>query len=62
MRMDRAVGGANLPGGVDLLPGSILFLDTDEGVSGIALGYGVGVDSLFGVKRGSTRGRRAVDA
>jgi hypothetical protein len=40
MRMDRAVGDANLPGGVDLLPGSILFLDTDEGVSGIALGYG----------------------
>jgi len=51
--MDRAVGDANLPGGVDLLPGSILFLDTDEGVSGIALGYGVGVDSLFGVIDGA---------
>ena len=40
MRMDRAVGDANLPEGVDLMPGSILYLDTDERNSGIALGYG----------------------
>ena len=40
MRMDRAVGDANLPEGVDLMPGSILYLDTDEGIVGIALGYG----------------------
>jgi L-alanine-DL-glutamate epimerase-like enolase superfamily enzyme len=47
MRMDRAVGDANLPGGVDLLPGSILFLDTDERVTGISLGYGGGIEGLF---------------
>lgn len=40
MKMDRAVGDANLPEGVDLMPGSILYLDTDENVSGVALGYG----------------------
>lgn len=48
MKMDRAVGDANLPSGVDLLPGSILFLETDENVTGIALGYGgAGIESLF---------------
>jgi len=53
MRLDRPVGDANLPGGVDVLPGSILWLDTDEGVSGIALGYGGGVESLFSVIEGA---------
>ena len=33
MKMDRAVGDANLPSGVEMLPGSILFLETDEDVT-----------------------------
>jgi L-alanine-DL-glutamate epimerase-like enolase superfamily enzyme len=54
MKMDRLVGDANLPSGVDLLPGSILYLDTDEGLTGISLGYGGGaVESLFGVIEGA---------
>ena len=53
MKLDRAVGDANLPSGVDILPGSIVFLDTDEGLSGIALGYGGGIDALFGVIEGA---------
>jgi len=40
MKMDRAVGDANLPEGVDLMPGSIVYLDTDEGISGVSLGFG----------------------
>jgi len=48
MKMDRAVGDSNLPQGVDLMPGSILFLETDENITGIALGYGGGgVATLF---------------
>ena len=38
MRMDRVVGDANLPRGVEIMPGSILYLETDENVTGIALG------------------------
>jgi L-alanine-DL-glutamate epimerase-like enolase superfamily enzyme len=54
MRMDRAVGDANLPEGVDLMPGSILYLDTDEGIVGIALGYGgASVPLLFQVIEGA---------
>jgi L-alanine-DL-glutamate epimerase-like enolase superfamily enzyme len=53
MKLDRPVGDANLPGGVDILPGSILFLDTDENVTGIALGYGAGVEGLFGAVEGA---------
>ena len=40
MKMDRAVGDANLPSGVDLMPGSILYIDTDENITGISLGFG----------------------
>ena len=29
MRMDRLIGDANLPEGVDLMPGSVLFLETE---------------------------------
>jgi L-alanine-DL-glutamate epimerase-like enolase superfamily enzyme len=48
MKMDRAVGDANLPEGVDLLPGSILYLETDENITGISLGFGGGaVKMLF---------------
>ena len=53
MKLDRPVGDANLPGGVDILPGSILFLETDENVTGIALGYGAGVEGLFGAVEGA---------
>ena len=54
MKMDRLVGDANLPSGVVMLPGSILFLDTDEGVTGISLGYGGGaVEGLFGQVEGA---------
>lgn len=52
MKLDRAVGDANLPSGVDILPGSILFLETDEGLTGIALAYGGDIDGLFGVIEG----------
>jgi len=47
MKMDRLVGDANLPSGVEMLPGSILFLETDENITGISLGYGGGVEGLF---------------
>lgn len=48
MKLDRPIADCNLPEGLDLLPGSILFLETDEGVSGIALGFGGGaIDGLF---------------
>jgi L-alanine-DL-glutamate epimerase-like enolase superfamily enzyme len=40
MKMDRAVGDANLPDGVDLIPGSILYLETDANITGISLGFG----------------------
>jgi L-alanine-DL-glutamate epimerase-like enolase superfamily enzyme len=52
MKMDRLVGDANLPSGVEMLPGSILWLETDENISGIALGYGGGIESLFGAIEG----------
>jgi L-alanine-DL-glutamate epimerase-like enolase superfamily enzyme len=47
MRLDRAIADCNLASGVDLLPGSILFLETDENITGIALMTGAGLDSLF---------------
>jgi L-alanine-DL-glutamate epimerase-like enolase superfamily enzyme len=54
MKMDRAVADANLPEGVEMLPGSILFIDTDEGITGISLGYGgAGIDALFPVIEGA---------
>jgi L-alanine-DL-glutamate epimerase-like enolase superfamily enzyme len=53
MKMDRLVGDANLPSGVEMLPGSILWLETDENISGISLGYGGGIESLFGAIEGA---------
>jgi L-alanine-DL-glutamate epimerase-like enolase superfamily enzyme len=54
MKMDRAVGDSNLPDGVDLMPGSILYLETDEKITGIALGYGGGgVAALFKALEGA---------
>jgi L-alanine-DL-glutamate epimerase-like enolase superfamily enzyme len=47
MKMDRLVGDSNLPDGVEMLPGSILFLETDENITGLSLGYGGGIDTLF---------------
>jgi len=48
MKLDRAIADCNLPSGLNLLPGSILFLDTDENITGIALGFGGGaVDDFF---------------
>lgn len=41
--MDRKIGDANGPVGSDRGAGSILFVDTDEGVTGIALGGGPAV-------------------
>jgi L-alanine-DL-glutamate epimerase-like enolase superfamily enzyme len=53
MKMDRLVGDANLPGGVEMLPGSILYLETDQNITGISLGYGGGIESLFGAIEGA---------
>jgi L-alanine-DL-glutamate epimerase-like enolase superfamily enzyme len=47
MKLDRPIADCNLASGVDLLPGSILFLETDENIIGIALMAGAGLDSLF---------------
>jgi L-alanine-DL-glutamate epimerase-like enolase superfamily enzyme len=48
MKLDRPIADCNLPEGLDLLPGSVLFIETDEGVEGISLGFGVeGVSALF---------------
>lgn len=45
--MNREVADANLPSGVEIMPASILFLETDENITGISLGYGGGVEHLF---------------
>jgi len=48
MRLNRPIGDCNLPGGLDLVPASILFLDTDAGLTGISLGFGgAGIDALM---------------
>ena len=47
MKLERAVSDCNHPDGIEILPGSILFLETDENVTGISLGYGGGVEGLF---------------
>ena len=39
MKMDRLVGDANLPSGVEMLPGSILYLETDGNVTGLGLAW-----------------------
>ena len=40
MQMDRAIADANNPVGDDLMPASLLWIETDEGISGIAPGGG----------------------
>jgi L-alanine-DL-glutamate epimerase-like enolase superfamily enzyme len=47
MKLDRPIADCNLASGVDLLPGSILFLETDERITGISLMAGAGLDGLF---------------
>jgi L-alanine-DL-glutamate epimerase-like enolase superfamily enzyme len=48
MKLDRPIADCNLPEGLDLLPGSILYLETDENITGIALGFGGGgIEGLF---------------
>jgi len=48
MKLSRPVADANLPGGVDLMPACLLYLDTDEGISGLSLGWGgPAVGTLF---------------
>lgn len=38
--MDRPLGDANLPAGTSMATGMLVFIDTDEGVSGVAVGGG----------------------
>ena len=40
MQMDRLIADSNYPAGDDLMPSSLLWIETDEGVSGIAPGGG----------------------
>lgn len=48
MRLDRRLGDANLPAGFDVMPASILFLETDANITGIAVGFSAaGVPALF---------------
>ncbi len=34
MKLDRLIGDSNGPSGVDILPGALLFLETDENITG----------------------------
>jgi L-alanine-DL-glutamate epimerase-like enolase superfamily enzyme len=50
MKMDRAISDCNQPAGVELLPGSIVFIETDEGIIGTGFGFGgEAVENLFPV-------------
>ena len=40
MQMDRPIADSNYPAGEDLMPASLLWIETDEGVAGIAPGGG----------------------
>ena len=53
MKMDRPISDCNQPDGVELLPGSILQLQTDTELTGLALGFGgEGIAGLFPVIEG----------
>jgi L-alanine-DL-glutamate epimerase-like enolase superfamily enzyme len=54
MKLDRAIADCNLPEGLDLLPGSILYIETDENITGISLGFGGGgIEGLFHLIEGA---------
>jgi len=53
MKMDRPIADCNQPEGVELLPGSVLFIETDEGVTGTGFGFGFeAIEGLFPVIEG----------
>ena len=51
-KLDRAIGDANYPAGDDLMGMAILWVDTDEGISGMAPAGNDAVESLFHVIEG----------
>ena len=51
-QLDRAIGDANYPKGDDLMGMSILRIETDEGITGIAPGGNDAIESLFHVIEG----------
>ena len=51
-QLDRAIGDANYPKGDDLMGMSILRIETDEGITGIAPGGNDAVEDLFHVIEG----------
>jgi len=51
MQMDRPIGDANYPAGEDLMPASLLWIETDEGISGLAPGGG-DVEQFFHLLEG----------
>ena len=51
MQMDRPIADANDPSGEDLMPASLLWIETDEDIAGIAPGGG-GVESFFHLLEG----------
>ena len=51
-KLDRAIGDANYPKGDDLMGMSILRIETDEGITGIAPGGNDAVEDLFHVIEG----------
>ena len=51
-KVDRGIADANNPSGEDLSVGSLLFLETDEGITGIAPAGNEKVQDLFQVIEG----------
>ncbi len=52
VQMDRPIADANAPTGEDLMPMSLLFIDSDNGLTGIAPGGNDAVGSLFHLVEG----------
>ena len=48
-QLDRAIGDSNYPAGDDLMGMAILWIETDEGVTGVAPAGNDAVSSLFHV-------------
>lgn len=51
-KMDRAIGDANYPQGDDLMASALLWIETDEGVSGVAPAGNDAVEGLFHIIEG----------